>query len=411
MTGTSERLILGRLKGHARQWYDTRPRVAVTWQETKEALKQQFRKSVPFSKLFKEAALYESYPGQALGDYCFQKLSKMRKLDIEIPDKYLIDAVIDGITDENVARTIRSAQHRNANELYAYMTTLENFPSKNERKTTLNIRNDRKDRALKSLSANPSGAVSDENIKPTGDKAAADNIKSKVECYNCGKSGHIARKCRMPRVECERYNRLGHRANKCTIKKDVNAVQRIGDMKSNLYERTIFVDGHKINGLIDSGSGRILLRVSVVEKYKMVIAITSDNVLRGFAGQSTTSNRSVSCRIKIMDASAQVNTIVVPDEYLSYDILVGRDFLEKEDIVTIKRGKNLIFKQLPAMDDKNKNIINVNFFDIERKSSSDDIIKYTGVVRIEARQQCMELLQHFRDCISFTITDLGKMPH
>lgn len=100
------RLIPGRLKGHARQWYDTRPRVAVTWRETKEALMQQFRKSVPFAKLFKEAALYESNPGQALGNYCFQKLSKMRRLDIDIPDKYLIDAVIGGITDENVARTI-----------------------------------------------------------------------------------------------------------------------------------------------------------------------------------------------------------------------------------------------------------------------------------------------------------------
>lgn len=112
------RLIPGRLKGHARQWYDARPRLAITWADTKDSLKQQFRKSVPFSKLFREAAIYGSTPGQALGDYCFQKLSKMRKLDINIPDRYLIDAVIGGITDENVARTIRSAQHRNANELY-----------------------------------------------------------------------------------------------------------------------------------------------------------------------------------------------------------------------------------------------------------------------------------------------------
>lgn len=99
----------------------------------KESLKQQFCKSVPFSKLSKEAALFESTPGQALGDYCFQKLIKMRKLDISIPDKYLIDAVIGWITDENVARTVRSAQHRDANALYAYMMTLGNLPSKNKR--------------------------------------------------------------------------------------------------------------------------------------------------------------------------------------------------------------------------------------------------------------------------------------
>lgn len=59
------RLILSRLKGHACQWYDTRPRLAVTWAEMKKELKLQFRKSVLFSRLFKEAALYESSPDQS----------------------------------------------------------------------------------------------------------------------------------------------------------------------------------------------------------------------------------------------------------------------------------------------------------------------------------------------------------
>ncbi|KAG5327802.1 MOS1T transposase, partial [Pseudoatta argentina] len=40
---------------------------------------QQFRKSIPFSKLLKDAALYEISRGQALGDYCFNKLSIMRE--------------------------------------------------------------------------------------------------------------------------------------------------------------------------------------------------------------------------------------------------------------------------------------------------------------------------------------------
>lgn len=129
----------------------------------------------------------------------------MRKLDIDIPDKYLIDAVIGGVTDENVARTIRSAQHCNANELYAYMTTLGSLPSKNERnKTASYSRNDRKDRAPKTSPASQSSVTNDENVKPTSDKTVAENeVKSRVECYNCGKSGHIARKCRMP---CVKYH-------------------------------------------------------------------------------------------------------------------------------------------------------------------------------------------------------------
>ncbi|XP_029054694.2 uncharacterized protein LOC114881970 [Osmia bicornis bicornis] len=104
------RLIASRLRGHARQWYDTGLQVTTTWTETKAGMIQQFRKSVPFLKLFKEAALYKASPGQSLRDYCFQKLNKIRNLDIVIREEYQIDMVIDGIKDDNIARTARAAR-------------------------------------------------------------------------------------------------------------------------------------------------------------------------------------------------------------------------------------------------------------------------------------------------------------
>jgi len=57
------RLIPSRLKEHARLRYDIRQRSAVTWTKTKDLLRQQFREEIPFSRLFQEAALYESSPG------------------------------------------------------------------------------------------------------------------------------------------------------------------------------------------------------------------------------------------------------------------------------------------------------------------------------------------------------------
>lgn len=71
-----------------------------------------------FSILLKDATNFTSSPDQKLGDYCFQKLSKLRALNLVIPDEYLVDAVIGDITDKSIARTVRSAQHSNANSLY-----------------------------------------------------------------------------------------------------------------------------------------------------------------------------------------------------------------------------------------------------------------------------------------------------
>lgn len=394
------RLIPGRLRGHARQWYDARPRLTGTWSEIKNSLTQQFRKSVPFNKLFKEAANYESVPGQSLGDYCFQKLSKIRKLDITIPDRYLIDAVIGGISDENVARTVRSAQLGSANDLYAYMTTLGYLPQKNEKnKTATSNKGDRKDRALKTLSADQTSATNDENTPPTGDKK---NLRP--ECFNCGKAGHIARKCRMPRIECERCNRLGHRADKCPMKKDVNAVIEIRSA-SNTYERPVVINGHKVQGLIDTGSGCTLIRESVVTKYGMAVITTSNRILQGFAGQAAISNRSTHCKVRVMDAAAKVDAIIVPDNYLVYDLIVGRDFLEQEHIIMIKHGNKVTFKQLPAISGDGEDVIGVCFSNVQERN---EITINIGTTSEEAKRLAIELLREFRDCIASSISELGK---
>jgi hypothetical protein len=112
------RMIASRLKGNARQWYDEQTRYDATWAHIRNDFFAQFRKSVPFSKLLKEAANYETTAGQTLGDYCFQKLSKLRALQLQIPEECLVDAVIGGITDPNIARTVRSARYTDANSLY-----------------------------------------------------------------------------------------------------------------------------------------------------------------------------------------------------------------------------------------------------------------------------------------------------
>lgn len=123
------RIIASRVKGHARQWYYEQTNNDVSWGHMKIGMINHFRKSVPFANLLKDASNYETKPGQNLGDYCFKKLTKLRALKIKIPDEYLIDAVIGGIKDDNIARIIRSAQHQNADKLFAYLNTLGDMPT------------------------------------------------------------------------------------------------------------------------------------------------------------------------------------------------------------------------------------------------------------------------------------------
>lgn len=95
----------------------------------------------------------------------------MRRLNVTIPDEYLIEAIIVGITDENIARTVRFAQFSNADELYAYMSTFSNLPSKNKKnKTAAGTKSDRTAQTSHSWSTDKSRAVKEGNAQPADDK-------------------------------------------------------------------------------------------------------------------------------------------------------------------------------------------------------------------------------------------------
>lgn len=173
-----------------------------------------------------------------------QKLNKLRKLDISVADKYLVDAVIGGITDAHAARTVRAARHTNPNSLYAFMTTLGNMPLKSERGKTFafTCKNERKGG---SADGSQKKHVQNRARRQMKKLTTTRKITSRKSNFNCDKSGHIARKCRKPRVECDRCNRLGYLNEKCPLRKDVNVRERLSD-KINLYERTII--GIKLKG-------------------------------------------------------------------------------------------------------------------------------------------------------------------
>jgi hypothetical protein len=191
------KLVASRLTGMARRWYDSQEQLNNNWSEMKQLMLRQFYKPLPFSKLLREAALYETRKGQDLSEYCFNKLERLRALKLDIPEAYLVDAIIGGITDKNIARTTRSSRFTDTNELYAYLSTIGHLPGS---------------RPVKSAPT-PQYA--------TPGTSTEKSLKMGIECYNC-KGPHRARDCPKSRVECFNCKQRGHFQSKCPFKRRPN---------------------------------------------------------------------------------------------------------------------------------------------------------------------------------------------
>lgn len=157
-------------------------------------------------------------------------------------------------------------------------------------------------------------------------------------------------------------------------------------------------------GLIDTGSGCTLLKASVADKYNIAASLVSNMKLRGFADQTVVYNKTTTIEIKIMDASATVNVIIVSDDHINYDIIIGRDFLDQEQVLTITQGKKLIIKQVPVSD-VSKSEFTIDIYIIEILT---DATIHMGEINTIAKKQCTELIHQYKDCNSLSMRNLGK---
>lgn len=388
------RIIAGRLRGHAQQWYYEQTKDEVPWAVMKIGMMNHFRKSVPFAILLKDASNYEARPGQNLGDYCFKKLTKLRALKLQIPDECLIDAVIGGIKDDNIVRTVRSAQHNNADNLYAYLSTLGKVP----------IREVNKYQAAVSNSSTVTTNYNNRNTTHLKRHSAS------VICFNCGGTGHYARDCRKTRVECSKCKKLGHKAESCTEIKNTKNTFNINaaiteELKGagNMFMKTAVVNNHKCVCLIDSGSAKTIIKSSVAQKFKVSINQGDEVILKSFMGTTITCSAICNLTIRIMEVTVYITAIIVADDFIAYDLIVGRDFLDQPQVMLIKKEKFVILRTLPVFDTCSVDVIDSHFGNVVKINNLD-----VGDINKIIQQQLMTLLNNFKDCISTTLKNLGK---
>ena len=99
-----------KLKGIAKSSYDALKSTPMSWDAFTTVIKGQFSGEENFGKLYDQAGLYKSTPNQSLLSYCFEKIKRLNRLNLEIPEEKIVEFVVYGIHDEQLRTSLMTAK-------------------------------------------------------------------------------------------------------------------------------------------------------------------------------------------------------------------------------------------------------------------------------------------------------------
>lgn len=183
---------------------------------------------------------------------------------------------------------------------------------------------------------------------PVSDVTPRKTPAQPVTCFSCGAVGHFAKNCpRRSSQESSASSVAGpsqeKRVNVCVINTPAGTLQHAGEQFPFTY---------------DSGAECSLIRESVAAKFR---GKRFNNVvsLTGIGQSAVCSTVQISSQIEIDDIPIEVVFHVLPDRYLHYDVMIGREVLAlgiavnmTSDHVTFSRTRivNLCEMTKPTLD-------------------------------------------------------------
>ena len=207
-----------------------------------------------------------------------------------------------------------------------------------------------------------------------------------VRCFNCNEMGHMASSCPKPRRQrgsCFKCGRFGHLANECrsTARRQeadstTNAISKT-ESKKICSAYTLDLEVNFVNG----GSGETVKRVlSLFDTGSCISLIKSKFVsfeylknmefgnFTGVNGSKVEIQGIVNAVVSFKDFSVGLSFYVVPDHTMSYDALLGRDFVERLDDLKVSIELNnlgLKFVKTPEVDVEVAEIMNIDLNNLE----------------------------------------------
>lgn len=328
---------LPKLAGLARTWYESLPSVNLKWKEWQRKLLQTFPDNCNYADKLSEMLARRSRREETLEEYFYDKAKLVSRCNIKGKDA--VDCIIHGIFDTNIKLNAQGANFKSPNKLLRYLRNITMKYQKEVKRTPA-----------------PSKIPA---VTRNNDMSKNNNFNNATRiCYNCSEPGHTAPRCRKEPQKCTKCNRIGHVADHCKREPntDINKTVSTDEVSSQstkvllitakrdseyIYNKEIKVNGKSKTGFVDFGSQCTLIKHSIVKELNLQIQDDNLPLIKGFADGTMRPLGRVSVYINLDFIEARIEAYVVPDQYLSTDLLIGQNVTEMSEVVVYKTSSSL----------------------------------------------------------------------
>ncbi|XP_017486578.1 PREDICTED: uncharacterized protein LOC108375015 [Rhagoletis zephyria] len=340
--GWNEKVLLfavqANLKGAAKMWIDSVPIVYVNWSRFVEEFLNQFPSIINSADVHMELMNMRRGTNESPDMFYYRVLAKGHQGGVD--NQAIIKYVINGLNDTDMKRCLSVTTYGTCNDL---LRAISNYCAYNSTRNCATVKQ----------------AVPDaQNKRSTNEK----KTKTEIICYNCRKSGHISRECteEKRRPKCEKCGTIGHRGSECVKQKtkseNCNAIE---DEVVKFTVKTILLYGKEVDAFVDTGSARSLIRKSVADKFDDCHKEKCYVRLKGFGGGVYECQNKVKVMMKIDSAEESAWLLIVDNNMIANDVLLGRDVLCSGKMKYIIDGENLyvhadVVKNVNAIDAKSE---------------------------------------------------------
>ena len=177
-----------------------------------------------------------------------------------------------------------------------------------------------------------------------------------LRCFNCGGIGHLSQNCDKKELgrKCFNCNQFGHESSRCEEPrkskygtKSSAAVNLVKSSSRSGVHKGVTIENFKILALLDTGSPVTLVRDKIFNQLETRKLVKSTHSFTGFGKSKSTTFGYFQDIVFIDDEDYPLTLIVVPDDAMDDDVLIGRDILQFAELVVSGTG-TIVKKKIPA---------------------------------------------------------------